>query len=279
MKVKIRPIAFYVPVVLFVAAIILNFVNADAFSAVINGANNWLMGSLAWAFDLGVTAMVIVTVYLMFSKFGNVRIGGRKAVPFLTDFQYFSITLTSIIAVGILLWGTAEPLYHYTAPPESLGIAANTPQAAIFAISTLFLHWGITPLAIYAIPTIMFAFAYYNMKKPYSLGSALVPMFGDKAIGSYGQAIDATCMYALVAGMAASLGGGILSIAGGLNYLTGIQSGAFLWAMVDIAVVATFVISSITGLFNGIKKLSEINTFVFFGMVLFIFVSDRQFLS
>ncbi len=269
---KLKPIAFWAPVILFLAAIVLNFANKDAFGTVINAANNWLMGSFAWAFNLGVTLMLLVVIYLMFSKFGDVRIGGSKAVPMFDNFRYFSITLTSIIAVGILLWGTAEPIYHLTAPPESLHLTPNSPEAVIFSMSTLFLHWGFTPLAIYAIPTIMFAFAYYNMKKPYSLGSTLFPIFGNKAIGSYGQTIDAICMYALVAGMAASLGGGILSIAGGLNYLTGVQVGAFLWMLVDIAVVATFVISSITGLFNGIKKLSEINTWVFFGLTLFIFI-------
>ncbi len=70
-------------------------------------------------------------------------------------------------------------------------------------------------------------------------------------------------MYALIAGMSASLGTGVLSIAGGLKYLTGIQTGALLLAMIDIAIVATFVISSITGIFNGIKRLSEINFIIF----------------
>ena len=272
MKVKIRPIAFYIPVVLFVAACVLNFTNGAVFEAAINNANTWLMGSMGWTFGLGVTAMLVVVVYLMFSKFGDVRLGGRQAAPLLSNFQYFSITLTTVIAVGILMWGAAEPLSHYTAPPESWGIAPNSPQSAIFSISTLYLHWGFTPLAIYAVPTIMFGFAYYNMKKPYSLGSGLVPLLGDKAIGSFGQGIDAVCMYALIAGMATSLGEGILTIAGGLNYLTGIQSGVVLWLIIDIAIVVTFVISSITGLFEGIRKLSEINTWIFIAMIIFIFV-------
>jgi glycine betaine transporter len=269
---KIRPIAFWPPVILFVLACVYNFVNKEGFGKMINSANSWLMGNFAWAFCLGVLIMLGVIIFVMCSKFGNVRIGGRDAVPMLDNFRYFSITLTSIIAIGILFWATSEPLYHLTAPPESLKLAANSPEAAVFAMSTLFIHWGFLPLAIYAVPAIMFAFAFYNMKKPYSLASTLTPVFGDKVLGKWSQVIDATCMYALIAGMAASLGTGVLSIAGGLKYLTGVQTGAFLWAMVDIAVVATFVISSITGLFNGIKRLSEINTFVFIFLAIFVFV-------
>ncbi len=269
---KIRPIAFWPPVILFVAASFYNFINKEGFGKMINSANSWLLGNFAWAFSLGVIIMLGVIIFIMFSKFGNVRIGGREAAPMLDDVRYFSITLTSIIAIGILFWATSEPLYHLTAPPQSLNLTPNSPEAVVFSMSTLFIHWGFLPLAIYAVPSIMFAFAFYNMRKPYTLASTLTPIFGDKILKKWAQGIDAVCMYALIAGMAASLGTGVLSIAGGLKYLTGVQTGAFLWAMVDIAVVATFVISSITGLFNGIKKLSEINFGVFLFLAVFVFV-------
>ncbi|QOX64848.1 BCCT family transporter [Anoxybacterium hadale] len=269
---KMKPVAFWPPVVLFVAACIYNFADNDGFSYMINTANTWLMTNFAWAFCLGVLFMLGVVIFVMFSKFGNVRIGGRNAVPMLDNTRYFSITLTSIIAIGILFWATSEPLYHLTAPPESLHLTPGSPEAVVFSMSTLFIHWGFLPLAIYAVPSIMFAFAFYNMKHPYTLGATLTPIFGNRILGKWSQGIDAVCMYALIAGMSASLGTGVLSIAGGLKYLTGIQTGAFLWALVDIAVVATFVISSITGLFNGIKKLSEINFGVFIALALFVFV-------
>jgi len=270
---KIRPVAFWAPVILFLGACVYNFADQEGFVNMVNKANSWLINNLAWAFCLGVLFMLGVVIFLMLSKFGDVRIGGRDAAPMFDNVRYFSIVLTSIIAIGILFWATSEPLYHMTAPPESLGIEPNSPESAVFAMSTLFIHWGFLPLAIYAIPTVMFAFAFYNMRKPYSLGSTLTPIFGDKVLGKWSQGIDAVCMYSLIAGMAASLGTGILSIAGGLKYLTRIQANAFVLAMVDIAIVATFVISSITGLFKGIKKLSEINfgVFIFLAVLVFTF--------
>lgn len=274
---KIRPIAFWPPVILFITACVYNFIDQEHFVKMINYANEKLMGNFSWAFCLGVLIMLGVIVYIMFSKFGNVRIGGRDAAPMLDDVRYFSITLTSIIAIGILFWGTSEPIYHLNTPPESLHISPKSPEAAVFAMSTLFIHWGFLPLAIYAVPTIMFAFAFYNMKKPYTLASTLTPVFGNKILGKWAQGIDAVCMYALIAGMSASLGTGVLSIAGGLKYLTGIQTGALLWAMVDIAIVATFVISSITGIFNGIKRLSEINFIIFLILAVFVFIVGPTF--
>ena len=93
--------------ILFVAACVYNFVSPEGFTAMINAANNWLIGNLAWAFSLGVLAMLVVVVWLMISKFGNVRIGGREAAPMLDNFRYFSITLTSIIGLFTLPVGVA----------------------------------------------------------------------------------------------------------------------------------------------------------------------------
>jgi choline-glycine betaine transporter len=269
---KIRPIAFWPPVILFIAASIYNFIDKDGFTKMLTDANSWLITNFAWAFSLGSLFILGVVIFLMFSRFGDVRIGGRDAAPMLDEPRYFSITLTSIVAIGILFWATSEPLYHLVSPPPSLHIEPYSPEAVVFSLSTLFLHWGFVPLAMYAIPSVMFAFAFYNMRKPYSLASTLTPIFGERVLGKWSEVIDATCMYALIAGMSASLGTGVLSIAGGLQYLTDIETGAFVWLMVDIAVVGTFVISSITGLFNGIKKLSEINTTIFIILAVFVFV-------
>ena len=106
----------------------------------------------------------------------------------------------------------------------------------------------------------MFAFAYYNMKKPFSLGSTITPLVGDWATGRGGNVIDAVCLYSLVAGMAAALGSGILMLSGGLTNIAGIPSNSFVWACIALAIVGTFIISSATGLMNGIRILSDINT-------------------
>ncbi len=268
---SLRHIAFWPPAILFVAAAIWNFADKEGFSTGIVAANKWIIANLAWAFSLGVLAALGVVVYAMVSRFGDVRIGGRNAKPILGSVQFFSITLTTIIAVGILFWGTSEPLYHLLYPPESLHLTPGSPEAEVFAVSTMFIHWGFLPLAIYALPTVLFAFAFYNMRKPYTIASTLVPIFGEKILGKWwSQGLDAIVMYSLVAGMAASLGTGILSVSGGIAFLTGWQSGLFSWAVVDIAIVVTFVVSSITGLLNGIKWLSEANMILF--VFLFVFV-------
>ena len=186
--------------------------------------------------------------------------------------NWFAITLTTTIAAGITFWGIAEPIYHLTTPPDSLGLEPNSPQAAIFSMSTMYLHWTITPYAIYCIPALMFAFAYYNMKRPFSLGSTLAPLFGDKVDGKLGKTIDAVCLYTLALGMASAMGTSILNISGGVNYLTGMESSPLLWGVIAAVVMVTFIISASTGLMKGIRILSDINFKLFLFIIVFMFV-------
>ncbi len=70
-------------------------------------------------------------------------------------------------------------MWHLAYPPESLGIDPMSPEAAKYAMETMFLHWTFIPYAIYAVPTIVFAFAYYNMKRSFSVGSQISPLISN----------------------------------------------------------------------------------------------------
>lgn len=268
---NIRHGVFWPPFLLLIGAAILSFVSKDAFVKGTTDANNWVIANLGWLFSLSGLIMVIACVGVFFSPLGNIRIGGAKAKPMLGFVSWFAITLTTTIAT-LTFWSLVEPIYHVSAPPVSLDIEPNSPDDVTFSMSTLFLHWTITPYAIYTVPTIVFAFAYYNMRKPYSLSSTLSPLFGNKVNGRVGSIVDGVSLYTLALGMAASMGTSILNLSGGINYITGIKSTPILWAIVAAVVTATFVISASTGLMKGIRILSNINMRVFILILIFVFI-------
>jgi len=267
---KLNHVVFWPPFLLLLVAVVLNFISPDtvgengeivsgAFSKIVNGAKDWVLDHFSWLFSLCAFLSLCLCIWICFSKFGKVRIGGSKAEPLMSMWNWFSITICTTIAIGILFWSTAEPISHYAKPPSDVA-DSNTPEAATFALSTMYLHWSFTPYALYCVASLMFAFAYYNMKKPFSLGSTVSPLLGDWATGKGGNVIDAVCLYSLVAGMASALGTGILMLGSGLSDLAGIPSNSFAWACIAFAIVATFIVSSATGLMNGIRILSDINT-------------------
>lgn len=269
---KIKHQVFWVPFLFLIASAIYSLVNVEQFLKMTSAANDWILTNFGWLFSISTLLFLGLIIFVYVSPFGKVRIGGKSAKPILNRWQWFSITICTTIATGILFWSTAEPIYHLHAPPSGLGIEPNTPNAAKFSLSTMFLHWTFTPYGIYTLASLTFALVYYNLKQPFSLGSMLYPLVGKSAYGTVGNTIDAICLYSLVAGMSASLGAGILTIAGGLNQFIDIKTTPFLLGIIAVVIVVSFVLSAASGLMKGIRILSDWNIKFFFALCAFAFI-------
>ena len=270
---SIRPLVFWPPVVLLLAALLFSVVDFDGFHAAVSAGNQWILSRFDWLFSLAAFGAVLLIGWLFFSPLGAVRIGGPKAEPILNRWNWFAITLCTTIATGILFWGTAESMFHVNGPPGFAGVEARSDGAARFAISSMFMHWTITPYAIYTVPALAFALAHYNLGQPYSLSGPLSLLFGRRDMGKAGSVIDAIGLYALVAGVAASLAAGVMTVAGGLEATAGWRDTVLMRFLVTAAIVSVFVASSISGIQRGIKVLSDLNIKFFLVLSAFVFVT------
>lgn len=267
----IRKLVFWPPWILLVAVAVVSFINNESFLKYLNLITGWILNYFAWGFN-GLALFCVITVIMVyFSPLGKVRIGGRKACPIMKYSNWLWITLCTTVAAGILFWACAEPLYHLYAPPAAAGVVPGTPEAALFSMEVMFLEWTWSPYALYAVATLAFAFAYYNMKLPNTLSAPLALALGTR-VQKWSAIVDVICLFALTAGMAGSMGTGILSISGGLESVTGVKSAPGLWAVVGIVAGALFVVSSITGVMKGIKLLSKLNMYVFFLLLALFFL-------
>ncbi|MBN2850194.1 MAG: BCCT family transporter, partial [Erysipelotrichaceae bacterium] len=209
---SLRLVVFLPAFLLLALTILLNFVNEEAFLHVTTLAKDFMVTQSGWLFSLVGAACLIVVIAAYFSPFGEVRIGGPDAKPMLNKISWFTITLCTTIAAGIMFWGMAEPIWHLAYPPASLGIEPMSAEAAKFAMETLFLHWTFLPYAIYAVPTIVFAFAYYNMKRSFSVGSEIAPVMGKRNQSKLDIGIDAVVLFCVAAGIAASFGTSVMNM-------------------------------------------------------------------
>ncbi len=259
------------------AALAYSLADFDGFYASVSTANTWILSRFDWLFSLASFAAVLLLAWVWLSPLSAVRIGGPDAKPILSRWNWFAVTLCTTIAIGILFWGTAEPIFHVNAPPAFAGVEARSDGAARFALSSMYMHWTITPYAIYTVPALAFALAHYNLGRPYSLSGPLSLVFGRAATGRGGAIIDAIGLYALVAGVAASLGAGVMTVAGGLHDVTGWYDGAVMRLGVTIAIVSFFVASSVSGIQRGIKFFSDLNVKFFFALCAFVLLAGPTF--
>ncbi|MFM7117893.1 MAG: BCCT family transporter [Planctomycetota bacterium] len=271
-NVSIKRLVFWPPFLLMLLTAGLNLAFPVWFGEKFRYANDWLIGHCGGLFVFCAFASLGLCVWTCVSPFGRLRLGGVNAKPLLKFWDWFAITLCTTIAVGILFWSTAEPVSHFVKPPQSLGLESRSEAASRFALSALYLHWTFVPYAMYCAASLVFAFAHHNMLLPYSLGSTLVPLLGRRIASRVGGLVDSLCLFSLVAGMAASLGTGVLTISGGLNELWGIPSTAMVWGIVTLVIVVTFIVSSATGLMRGIRVLSDMNAKGLLGLGLVVFM-------
>ena len=274
---KVRWGIFLVPWLLAIAAIVLNLAGGEYFNEVIMAITNFILDKFSWLFAIMSFVCVVLLVIAYFSPFGNVRIGGRKAKPMMKQRNYVWIVLCTIMAAGILLWACAEPMNHYYTPPAH--ITPESPDAITFLMKNIFLEWTFTPMCIYGMPAILFAFTFYNMKRDYSIGSMLYPAIKYEWAKKASPVVDALCLFALVGGMAASMGSAVFLVTDGVASLTNgaITSGPTTWTLVAAIIVAAFVASAASGVMKGIRILSTINSRIYIALGIFVFIFGPTF--
>lgn len=274
---NIRWSVFLIPWILAVLTVLLNLLNGELFNEIIMIATNFILDKFSWLFALMSFTCVVLVVIAYFSPFGNVRIGGRKAKPMINQSSYVWIVLCTILAAGILLWACAEPMCHYYQPPSH--IEAASPAAIEFLMKNIFLEWSFTPMCIYGMPAILFAFTFYNMKQDYSIGSMLYPALNKKTAKRLSPILDTICLLSLVCGIAASMGSAVFLLSDGASFLSGgkIISNPTTWIIVSAVIVTAFIISAISGVMKGIRILSTLNSRIYILLGIFVFVFGPTF--
>jgi len=270
---SLRLFVIIVPMSVFLIAVIASLIDRNGFLQFATVINDRILATFSTLISWAVFGFVLTCIAVLVSPLGRVKIGGSDATRLLSPWSWFSITLCTTIAIGILFWAMAEPLYHlYDPGGATRGIEATSAEAKQFSLVSLLMHWTISPYAIYTVAALTFALAYHNLGKPYSVSGPFIALIGRPLPHVVAEVLDAAILWALVMGMAASLGAGMLLLSGGVADLTGLSSGPLTLALVAAAIAIVVLISSLTGLLKGIRILSVINTWFFFIFVGFILV-------
>lgn len=274
-KSKIRNLAFWPAFLLLLGALIYSTIDKNGFYAMASTANDWVLKNFGWTYSLTSFLCLVAIAVAYFSPLGNVILGGPNAKPILSKLNWATITLCTAMAAGALFWGMTEPIFHMSSPPT--GMEANSWQSAKFAMETMVLHWSIHPYSLYTLPVIAFAFAFFNMKKPFSVTSQLSVITdklhiktGEK--NKFPQILDTILLFAMGLGILGVICTGTLNMGEALRVLTGIQSKSIAWLIILITITTCFIISSISGIQKGIKLLSNINVAIYIILLVVLFI-------
>lgn len=217
----------------------------------------WVVTNLGWTFILGGSVFLIITLFLIISPLGEIRLGGDFEEPEYSTSSWFAMLFSAGMGIGLLFWGVSEPINHYNWPAMGEG---GTEQALHMALQYSFFHWGLHPWAIYAVVAGSLAYFTYRKGLPMLLSSTLEPLIGrDNLNGAWGNAVNIIGVVATLFGISTSLGLGVMQIGGGMETLFGFPNNTFLWLIIIVVVTTLAIISTTTGIDRGIKWLSQIN--------------------
>lgn len=273
MNKKLRWPVLLIPSGIFAAVIIAGIINGDAFITTLKAAFEALMENMGWLVSLTMLAFVIFMIVLIVTPMGNIRLGGPNAKPKMNYWQWFTVALCAGIGTGVVFWGAVEPVLFTFEPAPSLGLTPGSNEAVIWAMRTTFMHWTLTPYAIYVAFGVILAYVCYNMRQPFTVSSGLVPLLGEKATkGKIATVVDVLTVFALVGGIAGTLGYGILQLSKGLEITFGMPNGMPVYIGITVVIMVAYLSTSISGLKKGIMWLGDKNTWFYIILLLFLLI-------
>lgn len=78
-------------------------------------AKEFIFENLNWILVWSVGIFIVFLIYLMFSKYGKIRLGANDSLPDHSFFSWISMLFAAGMGIGLMYFSVAEPMQHYTA--------------------------------------------------------------------------------------------------------------------------------------------------------------------
>lgn len=267
---KVNPPVFISSVLLMLAFLGYTVALPEIAEAQFRSVQTWVVESAGWFYVLSVALFLIFVVSLGFSGYGKIKLGRDHSEPDYSYTSWFAMLFSAGMGIGLMFFGVAEPVMHYTSPP--VGDPA-TVEAARQAMRITFFHWGIHAWAIYAVVALSLAYFAFRHDLPLTIRSAFYPLIGERIHGPIGHAVDVFAVLGTIFGVATSLGFGVIQVNSGLNYLFDVPVGTGVQIGLIAAITAVATLSVGLGLDNGIRRISELNMVLAISLMAFVLVA------
>ncbi|MCE9665235.1 BCCT family transporter [Halomonas sp. M5N1S17] len=277
---------FTISAIVILFFVIVTLALQEQVAPIFDGAFAFLTGNLAWFFLFAANVFVLLSIILIFTPLGKVRIGGAKATP---DFSYagwFSMLFAAGMGIGLMYFGVSEPMDHFQSALGGiatengartdwapLGAAEGNEEGAIaLGMAATIFHWGLHPWAIYAVVALALALFSYNKGLPLTMRSIFYPILGERVWGWPGHVIDILAVFATLFGLATSLGLGAQQATSGLNDLFGIPDGNATMVILIMGITVVAMGSIMLGVDKGVQRLSQLNMVLALVLLLFVII-------
>ncbi|MCJ7859618.1 choline BCCT transporter BetT [Corynebacterium kalidii] len=263
---------FAVSAGLMTAFVIAASVAPQQTDTVINTVKDWVATNLGWYYVLTAGIVVVFVLVIAFRRVGDTKIGPDHAQPRFGLFTWGAMLFAAGIGVDLMFFGVSGPATNFLTPPET---AELSDEAARMAPLWTMFHYGVPGWAMYALMGMAFGLFAYRYHMPLSIRSALAPVFGRRIHGAVGHGVDVAAAIGTAFGIAVSLGIGVVFLNYGLAEIFGIPTSTGVQvALIGLSVLIT-VVSTVSGVDKGIRRLSELNVWLALVLMVWIVVMGK----
>ncbi len=268
---NIDPSTTLIPFLIILFCCLMFVTDPEGSAGVLDTIRSFLGDDLGSYYLLVGLGVFLTSLYMAFSKYGNIVLGGKDEKPKYTFFSWGAMMFTSGLAADILFYSLCEWILYANEPHISeLGSVQD------WASTIPLFHWGPIPWSFYATLAACFGFMLHVRgcsKQKYS--EACRPLLGKYTDGPAGKLIDVIAVFALIAGTATtfSLATPLMGIA--IANLFGIADSKWLTIVILLVTCIVYTYSVLNGM-KGIKYLAHICMYVFFALLLYVLFLGGQ---
>ena len=214
----------------------------------------------------------IFSFYLAFSKYGNIKLGGKNEKPKFSFWEYGAMMFCAGLAGDIIYYSYTEWIYYVNEPfiqsfdnPNNLFVDSYS-----MAQAHSFFFWS--NYWLYLVLAVCFGFMMHTRKRnKQRFSESLRPLFKNSIDGIFGKVIDVFSVIAIISAVTCSLCFSPPIITNCLHRLFGVPDNNSTTIFVLLTIFIIYSISLYNGL-NGIKKLSSACVYVFFVFLIYVFI-------
>jgi glycine betaine transporter len=224
--------------------------------------------SRGWFVMLTASTLLITSLWLAFSRYGNLRLGHDDDQPEFSTFSWLTMMFAAGMGVGLLFYGSAEPISHFLFMNEYM----PQERAASQALLLTYFHWGLHAWAIYGVTALVLAYFGFRRGTPQMVSAPIINVFGkSKWTISVGWLIDLLSIYAIAIGLAGSVSMGVFQVQDGINTLFGLENtGLGLGLGVFAVLCLAYILPLMVDLGKGMAILSNIAIMLAVGLMVFV---------
>ena len=230
-----------------------------------------MFASRGWFIMLSVSAMLLVSIWLAFSRYGHIRLGKVDEEPEFSTVSWLTMLFAAGMGVGLLYWGAAEPITHY------LLIRDYEPEqkSAGYALLVTNFHWGLHAWAVYAVTAL--AIAYFSFRKGCAtlISAPIRHVLGSNPwTRGVGWLSDLLAIYAIAIGLGGSVAMGVFQVQSGVESMLGLEGTGLGMAMAIFGVlVVAYILPLMVDLSRGMARLSNTAMAIAGGLVVFVLLT------